>query len=174
MNCSKPQPRRGFTLLELATSTAVLAVLATACMVLVRTSYTSWNRHEDDHAQRQAGLAVLRHITRQARQCRGVVAISLATDNSGTLSLLTPDNRVLVWDHDSGTSTVNFGIDTADQVLATGVKELTFVGLKLDGSTQSTEPGLIHSIQCTTRVDITRPSGIVTDTHSTRAWLRAW
>jgi len=166
--------RTGFTLLELIVSTAMLAMLAMACMMLVRTSYSAWNRHEEDHSQRQESLAVLRHIARQARQCKSVMAISIATDNSGFLSLLTTDGRLLVWDHDAATKEVHYGENAATNVLATGVEELAFTGIKVDGTTPTTQLGLIHSIQCTTKINLTRPTGIQVVTTSCHAWLRAW
>lgn len=174
MKSNRKKTRTGFTLLELIVSTAMLAMLATACMMLVRTSYTAWNRHEDDHAQRQQGLAVLRHIARQTRQSTAVMAISEASDNSGSLSLLTADGQTQVWQHNAGTREVLYGIGTATEVLATEIEELTFVGQNVLGSVQTTAPGLIHSVQCTTKVNLTRPSGIETVTSSCRAWLRAW
>ena len=152
----------------------MLAVLTTSCMVVVRTSYTAWNRHEDDHDQRQAGLAVLKHIVRQARQMKAVSAISLASDNSGALSLLDTNENLLVWEHDSGSKEVRYGLTTATNVLATGIEELTFVGFKVDGVTPTTDPGLIHMIECTTKINLTRPAGTEAVTTSCRAWLRAW
>ncbi len=174
MNPNNQVRRTGFTLLELMVSTAMLAMLATACMMLVRTSYTAWNRHEEDHAQRQEGLAVLRHIARQTRQSKAVMAITAASDNSGSLSLLTADGRILIWDHNTSTKEVLFGENTATDVLATGIEELTFVGTKVNGTDQTVEPGLIHTVHCTTKVNLTRPAGTEAVTSSCRAWLRAW
>jgi len=174
MSPSKQSHRSGFTLLELMVSTAMLAMLATACMMLVRTSYTAWNRHEEDHSQRQEGLAVLRHIVRQTRQSRAVMAISAASENSGSLSLLTTDGRILIWDHNNSTKEVLFGEDTATNVLATGIEELTFVGTKVNGTDQTVETGMIHSVHCTTKVNLTRPAGTEAVISSCRAWLRAW
>ncbi|MCG8450750.1 MAG: type II secretion system GspH family protein [Pirellulales bacterium] len=174
MKSNKNQRPYGFTLLELMVTTAMLAAITTSSVVLMRTSYTAWNRHEHDHAQRQAGLAVLRHITRQARQMKSVMAISAPTDNSGSLSLLSTDGKLWVWDHNSSTKQVLFGQNTASHVLATGIEELTFVGVKADGTTQTTKRGLIHSINCTTKVNITRPTGIESVVSSCRAWIRAW
>lgn len=173
MKSNKRHKRIGFTLLELMVTTAMLAALTASCMVLMRTSYTAWNRHEDDHSQRESGIAVLRHITRQARQMRSVMAISAPADNSGSLSLLSTDGRLLVWEHNSGTKQILFGENTATNVLATGIEELTFVGKNINDVTV-TAPGLIHSIDCTTKVNITKPSGTETITSSCRAWLRAW
>lgn len=174
MKSNKRTNRGGFSLLELITTTAMLAALTSSCMVLVRTSYSTWNRHEDDHAQRQAGLAVLKHIVRQARQCRAVVDISLATDTSGTLTLLDSSGNLLVWEHDSGSNEVRYGIATATNVLATGIEELTLVGMKVDGLTPTADVGLIHSVDCTTKVNVTRPAGTDSITTSSLAWIRSW
>lgn len=166
--------RCGFTLLELIVSTAMLAALTTSCMVIVRTSYTVWNRHEDDHAQRQAGLNVLKHLVRQTRQTKAVTAISQASDISGSLTLLDLDGNQLVWEHDAVSKEVRYGVSTATNVLATNVEELSFVGYKVDGTTQTIEAGLIHSIQCTTKVKLTRPAGTDAITTSSRVWIRVW
>jgi prepilin-type N-terminal cleavage/methylation domain-containing protein len=164
----------GFSLLELTVTTAILALVAVASMALVRTSYTAWNRHDDDQSQRQEAAAVLRHICRNVRQARGVMAISNAADNSGTLSLLMPDGQTFVWDHDVGTNQVRFGIGSASSLLADGIVVLNFRGLKIDGVTQTTEVGLIHSILVTVRFNLTRPSGTQQVTVSSQAWLRTW
>lgn len=152
----------------------MLAALTTSCMVIVRTSYTAWNRHEDDHSQRQAGLAVLKHVVRQIRQVKAVTAISLASDSSGSLTLLDTEGNQLVWEHDAGSKEILFGISVATNVLATGIEELNFIGFKVDGTTQTTEVGLIHSVQCTTKVNLTRPVGTDAITASSRVWIRSW
>jgi len=174
MKNSRNHDRLGFTLLELIVTTAMLAALTSSCMVIVRTSYTAWNRHEEDHATRQAGLAVLKHIVRQVRQAKAAMAVSLATDNSGSLTLLDVNGDLLVWEHDSGSQEVRFGITAASQVLAPNIAELNFVGYKVDGLTPTTDPGLIHLVKCTTKVNVTRPAGNETVTTSCQAWLRAW
>ena len=171
---SNDRQKHGFTLLELMVTTAMLAVLTTATMVLVRTSYSAWNRHEQDQEVRQAGIAVLRHIIRHVRQATAVTAISSASDNSGTLSILTTSGQTLVWDHDAGTKRVHFGVTTANQLLATGIEELSFVGFRTDGSTPTTSVGLIHSIRAKTGVELDRPTGTETVTASCQGWLRAW
>ena len=174
MKNSRNNPVRGFTLLELIVTTAMLAALTTSCMVIVRTSYTAWNRHEDDHTRRQTGLAVLQHIVRQVRQGRAVTAISLATDNSGSLTLLDTNGNLLVWEHDTGSQEVRFGVTTATQVLAHDIEELNFIGYKIDGITPTSDPGLIHLVKCTTKVNVTRPASTEAFTTSCHAWLRAW
>ena len=97
MKNSRKTTRLGFSLLELIVTTTMLATLTASCMVIVRTSYTAWNRHEDDHTQRLAGKAVLQHVVRKVRQARAVIAISLASETSGSLTLLDADGNVLVW-----------------------------------------------------------------------------
>lgn len=161
-------------MLELIITTAMLAMLTTACMVVVRTSYSTWNRHNDEHAQRQAGLDVLHHIVRTARQARAVSSISAASDNSGALTLLDVNGNVLVWDHNNSTKQVQYGVGTASNLLAQSIEELNFVGYKVDGLTATTDPGLIHSIQCTSKVNVSRPAGAETITTTCRAWLRSW
>lgn len=161
-------------MLELMVTTAMLAVLSTATMALVRTSYLAWNRHEQDQQTRQAGIAVLRHITRHVRQAIAVTAISTAGDNSGNLSVLTTTGQTLVWDHNPNTKQVLFGVNTANQVLATDIEALNFVGLRNDGTEVSADVGLIHSIRATTTVALDRPVDPETVTTSCQAWLRAW
>ncbi len=174
MKNSRKTTRIGFTLLELIVSTAMLAALTTSCMVIVRTSHTAWHRHEDDHALRRSGLAVLEHIVRQTRQATAVSAISLAADNSGSLSILDINGNILVWEHDASTKEVLYGITTATNVLATGVQELSFTGFKVDGTTATTQTDIIHLVQCTAKVNLTRPAGPQAVVTSSRAWLRAW
>jgi hypothetical protein len=174
MNNSNKTRRAGLSLLELAVVTAMLAVLTTSSMVVLRTAYTVWNRHEDDHAIRSSAMGVLRHIVRHARQARAVMAISAASDNSGSLSLLDENGQVWVWDHDNATDEVYFGQDTADNLLATQIDELSFTGIKLDGSTPTTDLGMIHSIDCRVTVAVPRPSGSQQITSSCRVWLRTW
>ncbi len=172
---SNNRPRQlGFSLLELTVTTAILALVATASMTLVRTAYTAWNRHDDDHSQRQQAAAVLRHICRHVRQAKAVMAISSATDNSGTLSLLMPSGDTYVWDHNAFTKDMTFGIGTTSSLLAHGIEELNFRAVKVDGSTQVAEVGLIHSILCTVKFNLARPAGNELITVSSQAWLRAW
>ena len=164
----------GFSLMELAVITAMLALVATATMTLVRTAHTAWNRHDSDQSQRQQAVAVLRHICRQVRQAKAVMAISAASDNSGTLSLLMPTGEIYMWDHVGATKQVNFGIGTADSLLAHDIEELSFQAIKVDGVTPTTEVGLIHSITCTIKFNLTRPLGTKSVTLSSQASLRSW
>ena len=104
----------------------------------------------------------------------GRLAISSAADNSGTLSLLMPSGDTYVWDHNAITKEVAFGIDTASSLLAYDIEELNFRAANVDGSTQVTEVGLIHSILCTVKFNLARLAGNELITVSSQAWLRAW
>jgi prepilin-type N-terminal cleavage/methylation domain-containing protein len=167
-------PHSGFSLLELTVTTAILALVGVASMSLVRTSYTAWNCHDDDQSQRQEAAAVLRHLCRNIRQARGVMAISTAADNSGALSLLMPNGQTYVWDHNGGSKQVLFGVTTATSLLSANIEQLNFIGLKIDGTTATTEVGLIHSIVCTVRFNLVRPTGNELVTLSSQAWVRSW
>jgi prepilin-type N-terminal cleavage/methylation domain-containing protein len=171
---SNRQQRLGFSLLELAVTTAILAMVATSSMTLVRTAYTAWHRHDDDHTQRQQAAAILRHVCRHVRQARAVMAVSAATDTSGTLSLLMSNGDTNVWEHSNGTLDVDFGIGTASDLLAYGIDELTFQATRVDGVTVATDIGLIHSILCTVKFTLSRPSGSKVVTVSSRAFIRSW
>jgi hypothetical protein len=155
-------------------ATAMMAMLSVSSMMLVRTSYTAWNRHATDHGQRQAGLSVLKHIVRKTRQAKAVVQISGPSDDSGNLTVIDINGNKLVWEHNDGTGEVLFGIGTASDVLATNIETLNFVGIKADGSTTTTKKGLIHSVLCTIEVSIDRPSGSELVSTSCKAWLRSW
>jgi len=174
MNQTRNKRRTGFTLLEMAVSVTMLATLATSSVVLVRTSYTAWNRHEDDTRAQRAAASVLRHLMRNTRQAVAVSAISVASDTSGTLSLSMSNNDLLVWDHDASTKEIRFGTNSATELLARNIEEFTLVGLKMDSSTATTEVDLIHSVRCTVKFNLTRPSGTVLKTVSCQAWLRSW
>lgn len=164
----------GFTLLEMSVSVAILATLTASSVVLVRTTHTAWNRHEDDQQQRGAAIAILRHIVRNARQANTVAAISSASDTSGTVTMTASNGDQLVWDHDATTKEVRYGVDTATELLAKGIEEFTLVGIKANGVDQTTDINLIHSIRCTVKFNLTRPSGNQLKTVSCQGWLRSW
>lgn len=174
MKNRQPGKRVGFTLLELMVATAMLATLSVACMTLVRTSYTAWLRHETDHESRQQGIAVLRHIVRQVRQAQSVVAISDPSETSGNLALLMKSGDIYVWQHNASTKQVLFGVDTANDLLATGVDQLSFLGIRADGYSTTTDPSLVHSVIATTKVNVVRPGGNETVTTTCQGWLRSW
>lgn len=160
--------------MELTVTAAILATVSTATMALVRTSYTAWNRHDDDHSQRREACALQRHLSRHIRQAVAVMEISDSTNTSGNLSLLMSTGDIYVWQHDAGSHKVRFGLNTASSLLASGVEELTFRGYKADGTTETSDVGLIHAISPSTKYNLVRPSGVQQNTNSCQAWLRSW
>ncbi len=159
--------------MELTVTTAILAMLATASMSLVRTSYTAWNRHRLDNEKRQSASALLRHITRKVRQATAVLTITPSTDSSGSLSVVMPNGDFLVWEHDNATKEVRYGIGTATEVLATGIEQLTFYGYKSSFSL-TTDPNLIHTVLMITQVQIPRLATTTTETWYSSVHLRTW
>ncbi len=166
--------RRGFSLVELIASAAIMAALTAASFSLVRTAHTAWVRHRDDSGQRREAVVALQHIMRRVRQATRVTAISSAADNSGALTVLMPGGATAIWDHNGGTSQVLYGPTTADSLLAAGITEFNVIGLKANGSTPTTETDLIHAVRCTLKYALTRPTGTTTETLASTAWLRAW
>ncbi len=174
MKNSTYHKKRGFTLLELMVTTSMLAILTTASMTLVRTSHTAWNLHSAEQETRQSGIAVLRHIVRETRQASGVVAITDPSNLSGSISLLNAAGETLVWSHDPINKRVLFGVSTATDVLANGIEELSFQGIRADGVQTTTEVGLVHSIKATTKVTLNKGASTEDVITSCQAWLRAW
>ena len=166
--------RRAFSLLELTVTAAILATVSTATMALVRTSYTAWQRHDGDQAQRREAFALQRHISRHIRQSIAVMDVSDSSDDSGTLSLLMSTGDVYVWEHDAGSNEVRFGIGTASSSLANGIEELSFRAFKADGSTETTEVGLVHAIETEVVFNLNLANGLQSYTNSCQAWLRSW
>lgn len=155
-------------------ATAIMATLATASFALLRTANTAWRRHRDDTGARREAVAAMQHITRRVRQAMRVTAISAASDASGALTLLMTGNATSTWDHNSGTNQVLYGTSSPTSLLATGITELTFVGLKANGLTATVETDLIHAVRTTIKYTVARPSGAVYETLSNTTWLRAW
>jgi len=166
--------RRAFSLLELIASTAIMATLTTSSFVLVRTAHNAWLRHRDDAEQRQAALGALQHIMRRVRQATSVLAISTAADAAGSLTINMSDGTTSVWSRNNGTNQVLYGTSSANNLLAAGITETTFVGYKADGSTATTQVDAIHAVKCTMKYNLTRPSGTTNETVSCMAWLRSW
>ena len=102
-----------------------------------------------------------------------MTAISAAADVSGGLTLLMNGTTMAIWDHDSGTNRILYGTTAATNLLAANITELNFVGLKADGTSATTQTDLIHAVKCTIKHTVTRPTGPVTETLSSTAWLRA-
>jgi hypothetical protein len=155
-------------------ATAIMATLTTASFALLRTSNTAWRRHRDDTGARREATAAMQHITRRVRQAMRVTTISAPGDVSGALTLLMTGNSTAIWDHNAGTSQILYGTSAPTNLLASGITELTVVGLKANGSTTTTDLDLIHGVHTTIKYTVPRPSGTVTETLSSTTWLRAW
>lgn len=151
-----------------------MATLTTASFALVRTANKAWLRHRDDSGQRRQAVAALQHMVRRVRQAARVTAITAAGDTAGSLTLLMPGAAAATWARNAGTQHVLYGTTSANNLLATGITELTFQGLKADGSTPTTQVDLIHAVRIKVKYAVTRPTGTTTETLASTAWLRAW
>lgn len=171
---STSRQRRAFSLVEVIAATAIMAVLTTASFALVRTANNAWMRHRDDSGRRREAVVAMQHMMRRIRQATRVTAISAAADASGGFTLMMADGTFSIYDHSSGLNQILYGTSTANNVLATGITELTVTGLKANGTATTTQLDLIHALRCTIKYTITRPSGTTTETMTCTAWLRAW
>jgi hypothetical protein len=155
-------------------ASTLLATMAAASVVLVRTTHQAWLRHRDDQTTRQAATAALQHLARKVRQASQVVSVTGSGDNSGELKVLLADGSQAVWSHDSPSSQILYGIDTASDLLAPGIASATFVGMRANGWQEATDPALVHAVQCTLTFSLDRPGGPTVETISSKAWLRSW
>lgn len=165
--------RCGFTLTEMIASMAIMAVITTSGFVVVRTANDAWKRHRDDANKRREAFAAVEHFSRRVRQAIRVTAISAAANTAGSLTVLMPAGVANMWSRNAGTNQVLYGTTSANNLLATGITETTFVGLKANGAT-TTETDLIHAVRCTVKYTLSNPAGTVTETVSRTAWLRSW
>jgi type II secretory pathway pseudopilin PulG len=167
------QNRRGASLLELVIASSMLAIVMTAVGVVMRTGRLAWEAHEADYERVEAAHATLRHIVRRARQSVEVAAITPSTDNSGQLWLVMPDDSIEVWDHDGGTSTVNYGVTAASNLLANNITGLRFIGYEADGATTTTTASDVRAMQVEVSVQLPVESGGARTARSW-VWLRSW
>ena len=166
-----PNRALGFSLLELMVTAAMMATLATTVAIVLRSAQSTWDAHDTDHARLQAAHATLRHISRELRQAEGIVSVSPPGDSSGSISALMPNGTTVVWEHVPGQ--VNYGVATANSLLAQGIDELSFTAYRADGITTTTIGPDIHSILC--RVKVAQPYQAAGNrTLSAWIWLRAW
>jgi prepilin-type N-terminal cleavage/methylation domain-containing protein len=163
--------RRGLSLLEMMTATAIMATLMTAVVVVVQSGYAVWNVQEQDMDVAENGYAVLRHFVRQVRQAQAVTSISAAGDTSGYLSLLGANGDTQTWTHDS--SQVMFDDGGSPALLARQINQLSFTGYEADGVTPTTVVDDIQVVRCTVQLTLPHGGG-ETRTISCRAWLRSW
>jgi type II secretory pathway component PulJ len=165
--------RRAFSLLELVISCAMLAVLMVSVGGVLRSSRQAWEAHEADYVRLEALHATVRHIVRKVRQAEDVTEVSTSGDTSGRLGLKLVDGSTVVWDHDSATSKVNYGVTTPTSLLAENIATLRFYAYKADGVTLTTTPGEVQNLLVEASVTLPRESG-GTKTVSSWAWVRSW
>jgi type II secretory pathway pseudopilin PulG len=165
--------RRAFSLLELVISCAMLAVLMVAVGGVLRTSRQAWEAHEADYTRLEALHATVRHIVRKVRQADSVTEVSAASDTSGRLGLKLVDGSTVVWDHDSLTSKVNYGVTTPTSLLADNITTLKFTAYKADGVTATTTANDVQNLLIEASVSLPRESG-GTKTVSSWTWIRSW
>lgn len=163
--------QRGFTLLELVTASAMMAALMTSGVVLLRTSQSVWEAHQEDHERLEAGQKLVRHIVRRVRQSEAVVTISDGSNVFGTLTLLMPNGKSYVWSQ-VGTNAM-YGIDSATNVLAQNIDTLRFIAYETDGTTVTSDPAKVQSIECIVTITLPRGNGELRTIRS-RAWRRSW
>lgn len=163
--------RRGLSLLELVIASAMLAMVMTTVAIVMRTSRQAWEAHESDYTRLESLHATVRHIVRQVRQAKAVNQISASNDNSGSLTVQLQDGSVIAWDHSGGV--VNCGINVADQLLATNISTLRFVGYKADGATPTTVPADIQNVFIEATTTLPRDVN-ATKTINSWVWLRSW
>lgn len=160
-------------MLELVIASSMMAIVLTTVGVLMRTGRQAWEAHTADYTRIESAHATVRHIVRQLRQAVSVVSITPSTDNSGQLAIKLQDGSTVVWDHDSSTNVVNYGVTSPTGLLATDITGLRFTGCAADGTTLTTNPALVQAV----RIDVTIQLPI--EVNSTRvvsswAWVRSW
>jgi prepilin-type N-terminal cleavage/methylation domain-containing protein len=165
--------RRGFSLMEMMAATAVMAVIMTSAIVVIRSGYAVWTAYEQDVDIAENAYGVLRHFIRQMRQATAVTAISAASDTTGDLSFTTAGGVTQSWSLNGGTSQVAFNNGTTSNTLAKWINQLVFVGYQADGVTATTVVDDIQVVKCTVQVTMTQ-GGTSTRTVSAKAWIRSW
>jgi len=162
---------RGFSLLELVLTMAVMATVAVAVASLLRTTQTAWDAHDSDQVRLEAAHATLRHLVRHLRQADSVLKISSAADTSGVIAVEMPSGDMYVWEH-YGTW-VRFGVDTPRELLAEPISELSFVGYEADATTTTEQPDDIQAVKVTVGVTLERDVGAKRRL-SSWVWLRTY
>jgi len=162
-------------MLEVVAAAAMLTTVMAAVMVLIRTSYSAWEAHEQDIERTETLYGALRHFTRQARQANSVTAISNATDIEGSITFVMVDGDSHTWSR-AANDIVSYSVSgstTVNEDLAINITELVFTGYLADGVTQSTDPASIQVVECMAKTTLLHGAG-ETRTATCRAWLRAW
>jgi hypothetical protein len=160
----------GLSLLEMMVATAMMAMLMTSVVVVMRSGRAVWSAQESDIDKLENGYGVLRHFVQQMRQADSISAISAASDTTGDLSFLTATGTTRSWSHNGAPAEILFNAGTGSQLLARDINTLSFIGYEADGTTQTTVVNDIQAVKCTVQVTLAG----TTRTVSCRAWIRSW
>ena len=166
---STSRSRRGMSLLELVLTMALVGILISPVAALLTASHSVWEAQDSDHTRLEAAHATVRHLVRRIRQAEAVTAISAPTDTNGSITARMPDGRIFVWARQG--NKILFGEDTATDLLSEGMSELSFIGYRKDGVSQTTDPNLIQIVKCTVRCRLARQRNAAR-TMSSWIWLR--
>lgn len=169
--------RRGYSLLELIVAMSLLTVVMTATSSVLRTSRQVWEAHEADLTRLQTAHALVRHIVREAREAREVVAVDADRPIGARLTVRLPDGDELTWRHDGSASRVLFArssVSPSPEVVAEQIDSLEFRPALIDGSAY--QPSRVDRIQeLTVLAGTTLPRETpVTRSAVASVWLRAF
>jgi prepilin-type N-terminal cleavage/methylation domain-containing protein len=165
--------RHGFSLMEMMTATAIMAVIMTSAVVVIRCGYAAWGAYEQDIDTAENAYGVLRHFVRQLRQAQAVTAISAANNTTGSLSYTTAGGVTQTWSLNGGTHEVMFNNGSTNGLLARDIDTMSFTGYKANGTTPTTVVADIQVVKCTVAVTLGQGGG-TTRTVSAKAWIRSW
>lgn len=161
---------RGVTLLELAVVLSLMGVVLTSLVALLRCSAATWEACDSDHTRLEVAHGVIRHFVRGLRQATAVEAITTPQSVAGDVTLSTLDGHEIRWRLDSNTQTVSFLVDGSPSELAQPITELSFEGLKADG-TPTQVPAEIRAIRAMITVSLDRDQN-QTRTIRCTGWIR--
>ncbi len=139
--------RKGFTLVEVLISVAILAMLAAAVAVAMEASINSYQENEDiSKAMNTARQALFRMIS----QIRTAQAVNTA-DPSNQCSLITDDGTDITYRYDSsaGTLYLDYNSTGESHKLCENVKSLAFTR-----AAKPDDPSKIRNVQIVLEVEI--------------------
>ena len=158
------------TLLELIMATTLMTAMVATVSVVLRTGHVTWVAQQGDAAQIRAANATLRHIVRRVRQAQ---AVTLISSDAGKLQLLMPSGETMAWHFKEPEVVFDVDNNNPNDLLSTGITQMTLTGYEADGITETTAVDDIHSIKCQVSVELPRETN-GTRTVTCWAWLRAW
>jgi hypothetical protein len=166
---ANPRPG-GLSLLEMMVATAMMAMLMTSVVVVMRSGRAVWSAQEADIDRLENGYGVLRHFIQQMRQAESITNISAESDTTGNLQFQTATGTTRSWSHNGAPEEVLFDAGTGNQLLAKDIDTLTFIGYEADGTTETMALNDIQAVQCIVEVTLAGATRKI----SCRAWIRSW